>query len=192
MRKAILASASPRRVELMNYIPLEFTCEAADIDETFSNKLSVEDNVMHTAYLKAKAVYDKHGLSNADYVISADTVVSKDGLVLGKPKDEKDAFRMLELLSGSQHSVFSGVCIISKEKTLTFCDETIVDFRELSKKEIENYIKTKEPTDKAGAYAIQGYARIFVKEIIGNYENVMGLPISRLYDILKREFGLEG
>ncbi len=192
MKKAILASNSPRRKELMGYLPLEFSVMPADIDETFSNELSIEENVMRTACLKAKEVEKRGAFSQCDFIIASDTVVSINNVVLGKPHDYDDAIRMLKLLSGACHSVFSGVCIISKEKTLSFYDETKVLFAAMSEKEIEEYVKTNEPMDKAGAYAIQGDARLFIEQIEGNYDNVVGLPLAKLYSVLKKEFNLLG
>lgn len=190
MKKVILASQSPRRVELMKHLPVRTTVISANIDETFSTEMTISENSMRIAYQKANKV--KQTLSEADYdfIISADTTVSYNDIVMGKPKDEADAYFMLKTLSGDTHSVYTGVCILSKEKTLTFCEETLVTFRSLSDKEISDYIATKEPMDKAGAYGIQGRAKIFVESINGNYENVIGLPISKLYNILQIEFGL--
>lgn len=188
MKRILLASQSPRRVELIRYITDDFTAVSSDVDETFDPALSCEDNTMHAAYLKAAA--QRHMLEEGyDLIVGADTCVYACGEVLGKPKDAADAFRMLRMLSGRTHSVFTGVCIISPEQTLTFSEETRVTFRDLSDGEILRYIETGEPNDKAGAYAIQGGARIFIERIGGNYENVVGLPATKLYEVIRDVFG---
>lgn len=183
--KFILASGSPRRKEILKNAGYEFEIMTADADETLPENITPEEAVLYLAQLKGDAVAKK-----ADFVVvSADTVVAFDGAILGKPKDEKDAERMLKLLSGKTHSVFTGVCIQNKDKKVTFYVQTLVEFYELSEKEISDYVLTKEPMDKAGAYGIQGKGAVLVKKIDGDYLNVVGLPLARLSRELKN-FGL--
>lgn len=173
----ILASASPRRKELMSFITDDFIIRVSDADETIKEVLSPEETVIHLARIKGRAVSN----DNPDNtVISADTVVSYGEKILGKPHSEKEAFEMLSSLSGKTHTVFTGVCIISGEKEIVFAEKTDVTFYELSDTEINKYIASGEPFDKAGAYGIQGKAALFVKGIEGDYFNVMGFPIARL------------
>ncbi|MBR2780530.1 MAG: septum formation protein Maf [Eubacteriaceae bacterium] len=183
MKRIVLASRSPRRTELMKYITEDFTAVSPDVEESFIEGASWEDNAMHVSYLKAKAVSETDS-PEYDVIIAADTTVVLDDEVMGKPSDEADAKRMLSMLSGRTHSVYTGVCIITKKRTLTFCEETLVTFRRISDREMDDYIATGEPMDKAGAYGIQGRGRIFVEKIDGNYENVMGLPLTRLMEVL--------
>ena len=183
--KFILASGSPRRREILKNAGYEFEILTADVDETLPESITPEAAVLYLAQLKGDAVAEKVG----KVVVSADTVVAFDGTILGKPKDEKDAERMLKLLSGKTHSVFTGVCIQNAEKKVTFYEQTLVEFYELSEKEIADYVLTKEPMDKAGAYGIQGKGAVLVKRIDGDYLNVVGLPLARLSRELKK-FGL--
>lgn len=183
----ILASASPRRREIMTKMGYDFRVVQADIDEN-TNAENVADAVCEIAKNKAAAVAEKEkGL-----IIAADTVVSIDGKVLGKPKDREEAYDMLSLLSGKRHEVYTGVCVTAGNKTVVFSEKTSVFFRQLSVEEIQEYIKTGEPMDKAGAYGIQGAAALFVKKIDGDYLNVIGLPATHLYTVLSNEFGVKG
>lgn len=182
MKKIILASASPRRKELMALAGIDFTIQVADVDEVIEDGAMPYDVVKSLAFQKAKAVAD----SNLDcIVIGADTVVALGDKILGKPKDKKDAVDMLKNLSGKSHKVYTGVAIISGEKISNFYEETDVEFFELADAEIEKYVATGEPMDKAGAYGIQGKGCVLVKKINGDYSNVVGLPISKVY----RELG---
>lgn len=171
----ILASQSPRRKELLKLCGFEFEVKPADADETLPEGLSPAEAVSYLSRIKAQAADDKENL-----IIGSDTVVALHGEILGKPADEKDAFIMLKKLSGKTHSVFTGVTLIKKEKEITFYEETKVEFYSLTDEEIENYIKTKEPMDKAGAYGIQGFGGLLVKGIQGDFNNVVGLPVARL------------
>lgn len=171
----ILASKSPRRQELLKLITKDFVIKTANVDETLPDGIAPKEAVEYLS--KIKAMPFKNG---TDTVIGADTVVAADGKILGKPKDEEDAFAMLRLLSGREHSVFTGVTILKGDGIDTFSVETRVKFFELSDEEIKNYIKTNEPMDKAGAYGIQGYGSLLVEKIDGDYFNVVGLPISQL------------
>ena len=178
----ILASASPRRKELLKQIGLDFTIEPAHGEEVIT-RTEPDQVVMELAAQKAQEVAERH--TEDVLVIGADTVVVKDGKILGKPADEADARRMLHLLQGSIHQVYTGVCLITKKDGQTqihrFYESTDVEFYPMSEEEITNYVATKEPMDKAGAYGIQGSCAIYIREIRGDYNNVVGLPIARLY-----------
>ena len=178
----ILASASPRRRELLKFITEDFTVRVSDVQEITNPDLSPEETVKALAVLKGEAVAEDFP---EDTVISADTIVVLDGKILGKPKNEEDAFSMLSSLSGRAHEVFTGVCIIQGGKKNVFAERTEVIFHSLSEEEIRAYIETGEPADKAGAYGIQGKGCTLVKSINGDYNNVVGLPVSRLNRILK-------
>jgi septum formation protein len=171
----ILASQSPRRRELMNYITSDFKAVSSDVDETLPKGISPSDAVMYLSRIKALPF-----ANNQDTVIGADTVVAIDNKILGKPQDVVDAKKMLRLLSGKEHSVFTGVSIVKGADINSFYCETRVKFFELTDKEIDDYIATGEPMDKAGAYGIQGYGSLLVEGICGDYFNVVGLPISKL------------
>lgn len=176
----ILASQSPRRRELMALTDLEFIVKPSDADENVTQNLSPKETVEFLSLKKALALKNEN-----DIIIGADTVVSIDGKILGKPKDEKDAYNMLKILSGRTHSVYTGVTVIKNERTETFSCETKVTFYPISDEEIKDYVKTGEPLDKAGAYGIQLKGGLFVEKIEGDYNNVVGLPIARLLKILK-------
>lgn len=180
----ILASQSPRRRELMEKLNIPFTVRVADIDETMDPSVSVAEGVAGLSRRKAEAVPREKG----DIVIAADTVVVCDGTVLGKPTDEKDAFRMLASLSGRTHQVMTGITVLQNEKAVSHTEITEVSFRTLADREILAYIATGDPMDKAGAYGIQNGAAVFVEKIRGDYFNVVGLPVCRLSLILKEEF----
>lgn len=176
----ILASQSPRRQELLKLITSDFEIKVSNVDETLPDKITPKEAVMYLSKIKAEPFAD-----GDDIVIGADTVVALDGKILGKPKSEENAKEMLRFLSGRTHSVFTGVTLASGIKTKTFAVETKVKFFELTSKEIDAYIKTKEPFDKAGAYGIQGYGSLLVEKIDGDYFNVVGLPVSTLARELK-------
>lgn len=176
----ILASQSPRRQELLKLITSDFEIKVSNVDETLPDKITPKEAVMYLSKIKAEPFAD-----GDDIVIGADTVVALDGKILGKPKSEENAKEMLRFLSGRTHSVFTGVTLASDKKTKTFAVETKVKFFELTSEEIDAYIKTKEPFDKAGAYGIQGYGSLLVKKIDGDYFNVVGLPVSTLARELK-------
>ncbi len=180
----ILASGSPRRKEILENAGYKFEIITADADETLPEKISPEEAVKFLAELKGDAVKKDNG----GVVISADTVVAFGEKILGKPKSEEDAKRMLKMLSGKIHSVYTGVCVQDEEKKITFAEKTDVKFYGLSEKEIDDYVLTGEPMDKAGAYGIQGKGAVLVEKIDGDYLNVVGLPLARLSRILK-QFG---
>ena len=177
----ILASQSPRRKELMTLFHIPFTVRVADIDETMDAAKSPMDEVARVSRLKAEATPRDHD----DVVVAADTIVVCGGKVLGKPADEDDAFRMLKLLSGKDHQVMTGLTVLRGENVIVHTEVTDIHFRELSDKEIYAYIATGEPMDKAGAYGIQGGAALFAAKMVGDYYNVMGLPVCRLGQILR-------
>ncbi|MBQ3127980.1 MAG: septum formation inhibitor Maf [Clostridia bacterium] len=182
MADIILASASPRRRELLALAGVDFAVKVADVEEVIPENASPDEVVKSLAIQKASAVAQENPDS---IVIGSDTVVALDGVILGKPRDEEDAVRMLKTLSGRSHTVYTGVAIIHGEKTSNFCEATEVVFNSLTDEEIRNYVATKEPMDKAGAYGIQGKGCVLVEKIVGDYFNVVGLPVSRVYRELK-------
>lgn len=184
----ILASASPRRKQLLEQIGLPFKVIAADVDESGYGELPPGELVEQLSRKKAAAVAERAGQD--DLIIAADTVVSLEGTALGKPSDEGAAYRMLTALSGVRHQVYTGLTLLRGDKVLTRRQQTTVTFRELSEEEITAYIATGEPIDKAGAYGIQGIGAVLVESIEGDYYNVMGLPLCLLCEMLK-EFGVE-
>lgn len=175
----ILASQSPRRRELLKYITEDFCIRTAAVDETLPDGIAPQDAVLHLSAIKAAPFAHED-----DIVIGADTVVAIDGIILGKPQDTDDARRMLQMLSGKTHSVFTGVTVIKNGTPHAFFCETRVTFFDLKEAEIERYIQTGEPLDKAGAYGIQGFGALLVERIEGDYFNVVGLPVSRLNRLL--------
>lgn len=179
----ILASGSPRRKELLQILGYPFEVIVSDFEETIDESNKLEDEIKKLSYGKAKTVFDKY---QDDLVIGADTIVTIDNKVLGKPKTDDKAFEMLKELSGKKHTVITGVTIMTKNKIDTFAVVSDVYFNELTDEEINQYIKTKEPLDKAGGYAIQGISSKFIKKIDGDYYAIMGLPVSELYTRLKQ------
>lgn len=183
MKHIILASASPRRKEILELADLKFDVMPSDAQE-ITTKTAPNEVVMELATLKAKDIYKKS--EKQSMIVGADTVVAYQGQILGKPTDKADAKRMLTMLSGQTHEVYTGVCVIEDGKTKTFYEETKVTFYEISDEQIDHYIKTGEPMDKAGSYGIQGKAAVFIKGIEGDYYNVVGFPIARfLQEITK-------
>ncbi len=184
--KVILASKSPRRVEILEKIVKEFEVVQSNFDEnTVDFKGDIEKYVKDLS--RNKAIEVSKRLNEPSIVIAADTVVFQDGKVLEKPKNEEDAFSMLSSLSGNTHKVYSGICLINtyNDTVVTDCDCTEVRFSELNPRQIRNYINSGEPMDKAGAYGIQGLGGAFVEGINGCYYNVMGLPLNKLYKALE-------
>ena len=177
----ILASASPRRKELLSLLKIPFLVRAADIDETMDPQKPADQEVARVSRLKALAV----SREKEDVVIAADTIVVCDNRVLGKPRDQEDAVNMLKLLSGRDHQVMTGCTILRGDKTETFTEITDLHFRELSDREIRKYVESGEPMDKAGAYGIQGGAALFCEKLSGDYYNVVGLPVCRLFETLR-------
>lgn len=178
----ILASASPRRKALLSLFGIPFTVRAADIDETMDPEKPPFDEVARVSRLKALAVRREE----EDVVIAADTIVVCQGKVLGKPHSEAEAASMLRLLSGRDHQVMTGCTILFGNRAETFTEVTSLHFRPLSEKEIQKYVQSGEPMDKAGSYGIQGGAALFCEKLEGDYYNVMGLPVCLLYETLCR------
>ena len=178
----ILASASPRRKELLGLFHIPFTIRVADIDETMDNSKTPFDEVARVSRLKALAVERQA----EDIVIAADTIVVCEDKVLGKPGTEAEAVEMLQLLSGRDHQVMTGCTVLRGDRAETFTEVTDLHFRSLSQREIERYVASGEPMDKAGSYGIQGGAALFCERMAGDYYNVMGLPVCRLGQVLQQ------
>jgi septum formation protein len=178
----ILASQSPRRSELLHHAGISFIARPANVDETIQAGESPDAYVKRVAREKVIAIE----ASPADIVLGADTVVVIDGQILGKPQDPADALRMLEMLSGREHVVLTGICLRRAAETILDVAETRVWFLPLTPRELKEYVATGEPMDKAGAYAIQGLASKFVRRIEGSYTNVVGLPVELVHQYLRR------
>ena len=176
----ILASQSPRRRELLGLFRRPFIIRVADIDETMDPALPPFDEVARVSRAKAEAVPREKD----DIVVAADTIVVCAGRTRGKPHTVEEAAQKLRLLSGRAHQVMTGMTVLRGQTAVTCTEVTDIHFRPLSDKEIESYIATGEPMDKAGAYGIQGGAALFAEKMVGDYYNVMGLPVCRLYEIL--------
>lgn len=177
----ILASQSPRRQELLRLFGVPFRVEVADIDETMDPQKSPFDEVARVSRCKALAI----GRGEEDVVVAADTIVVCQGRVLGKPHSQEEAVQMLQLLSGRDHQVMTGVTVLCGDREQVFTEVTDLHFRQLTEREILAYVRTGEPMDKAGAYGIQGGAALFCEKMTGDYYNVMGLPVCRLSQVLK-------
>ncbi len=189
MKRIILASASPRRKELLEKLGLTFEVEPSNYEEDMHSGLEPHEFAQKTSLEKAKAVAQKH--DNA-IVIAADTFIVLGGQILGKPHTENNAREMLAAISGKSHSVITGFSIIDtdKNKMLSKSVETKVHIKKMTSAEIHAYVKSKEPLDKAGAYAIQGSGAVFVERIEGDYFNIIGLPLGALTEALK-EFNID-
>ena len=177
----ILASASPRRQELLKLFGIPFAVRVADIDETINPGAAAFDEVARLSREKALAIPREKD----DVIIAADTIVVCEGKILGKPHSEAEAASMLQLLSGRDHQVMTGVTVLRGEKSETVTEVTDIHFRPLSEKEIRADVATGEPMDKAGSYGIQGGAALFCSHMVGDYYNVMGLPVCRLGEMLR-------
>lgn len=196
--RLVLASASPRRRELLTQIGAEYEVMPSQAEEK-TMKERPEDVVCELSFQKASDIglaLERQG-EDGYTVIGADTVVAFQGIVMGKPKDEKEACWMLGMLQGNTHQVYTGVTLYVKReghpaKCRTFYEKTEVSMYPMSPEEIEAYTATGEPMDKAGAYAVQGRCAAYIKGICGDYNNVVGLPVGRLYQELKQEWGQEG
>ena len=187
----ILASKSPRRKELLKNIGIDAQIIPSDVDESVFKALPPEKMVTELAMLKAADV--ARSFAKDAFVIAADTVVCLDGEVLGKPENDSDAKRMLEKLSANTHEVYTGYCVIDcgTNTAISRYEKTRVSFRKLTDEEIDLYIKSREPMDKAGAYGIQKKGSMFVEKIDGDYFNVVGLPVCSLVKLLKEEFFID-
>lgn len=185
----ILASASPRRAELLRNAAIPFVVDAAHVPEQPMPNEKPLDYAKRLASEKARAVFPKHP---HDAVLGADTVVVVDDHLLEKPADDEDAARMLRLLSGRTHQVITGICLLSTGFQQTQAETTQVTFSEISEGEIADYVRSGEPMDKAGAYGIQGIASRWANSIDGCYFNVVGLPVSRVYRLLRQAEAITG
>lgn len=177
----ILASQSPRRRELLGLFGIPFVVRVADIDETMDAALTPAQAVAQISRKKALAVMR----DTEDVLIAADTIVVVEGKILGKPRSAEEAVQMLQMLSGRDHQVMTGVTVLAGSKEVVFTEITDLHFRPLSHREILRYVESGEPMDKAGAYGIQGGAALFCEKMTGDYYNVMGLPVCRLGQVLK-------
>lgn len=178
----ILASNSPRRKQLLEDCGLTFKVYAREVDETVAEKMSPEKLVKTLALRKAKATFEQFP---NDTIIGADTVVVFEGEILGKPIDEPDAHRMLKMLSGNKHEVYTGVCVLKKDVEIVFHAVAEVWMHAYDDLQIESYIQTGEPMDKAGSYAIQGLGKDFIEHYTGDFFTIVGLPLKRLIVKLK-------
>lgn len=188
--KIILASKSPRRQGLIRDLGIPFEVRIHDVDEVYPDTLAAHEVPGYLARLKSTPLIDT--LKEGEVLLTSDTVVIQDGIVLGKPKNAGEASEMLRSLSGNSHEVITGVSLVSRQKEIRFDNRTMVHFDSLTPEEIAYYIDRYQPYDKAGSYGIQewiGY--IGIRKIEGCYYNVMGLPVHQVYQTLKREFGLK-
>ena len=191
--KVVLASKSPRRKEILENLGMKFDIVVADADESCDIS-DPRERVSALAAVKGRAVKEligARGESADTLIIACDTLVYAEGEFLGKPKDKDDARRMMGLLSGKAHSVVSGLYLSLGDKEFMGAEETKVIFDEMTEQEIESYISSDEPYDKAGGYAVQGLASLYVKGLEGDYFNVVGLPVNLLYNTLKKEFCID-
>lgn len=179
----ILASASPRRQELLKYAVDNFEVRPADVEETVPENIPPEETAEYLAVKKARSAMEK---SPYDDIIAADTVVLLGDEIMGKPRDINHAREMLTRLSGKTHRVITGVCICSRGRSISFSETTHVTFYDLTEKEIEDYLQSLDPMDKAGAYGIQSEGCLLVKGIEGDFFNVVGLPVARLKRVLDK------
>jgi septum formation protein len=185
MKKIILASQSPRRKQLLEWAEVDFEIYVKETDESFPADMHVTDVPVHIARNKALVV--KNDLNSGHLIIAADTVVVLDNEIIGKPKDREEAVNILTRLSGRTHSVVTGVCLMGGEKEYVFADSTSVTFHELTKEQLEYYVDHYKPYDKAGAYAIQEWIGVVgIRSVQGDFYNVMGLPVSRVIQEMKR------
>ena len=190
--KLILSSSSLRRQEIMNMFDIEYIVDTTDVERTLVLTATPHINAMVSAFMKASSVYDKNIDEEDDIVVlGADTTVTIGDYQFGKPKDDDDQFSMLKYLSGKTHDVITGYAIIKKDYKYVDYVVSKVKFKELSEETIKNYINTGEGSDKAGSYALQGIGSIFIDSINGDYQNIIGLPISKIYDVLKTKFSLD-
>ncbi len=190
----ILASKSPRRKEILGNIGLPFTVISADADENCSEKDTgrfVEEVARRKGIAVKELLIQNNTYKDDMVIISADTVVECNGEIFGKPHDKTDAYRMLSMLSDNSHYVYSGIAVTYQNKTVSAFEKTAVSFKKMSETDINFYIESEEPFDKAGAYAIQGLASVWIEKIDGCYFNVVGLPLNRLSLLLKDSFGID-
>ncbi len=193
MKKIILASNSPRRRELLSALGLEFEIIPDNTPEIMEEGLSPCETVKSLAKFKGENIRKTLSCDTDAVIISADTVVAINNMILGKPKDNKDAEKMLKMLSGNMHCVYTGVYVVENlsGKSANFYEKTEVFFKNLDINEIKDYINTGEPMDKAGAYGIQNFGSLFVEKLQGDYFNVVGLPVCALGKVLTKDFGIK-
>lgn len=194
MIKLILASQSPRRREILENLGLSFRVVTADVDETCTEQ-DPRRYVEELALRKGQAVLERlraeQEIDRNTVILAADTVVAAEGEILGKPRDRADAEHMLRLLSGKTHQVISGIALLSAECTAVASEVTGVRFSPLTESDLDFYVSSDEPYDKAGGYAVQGLASLFIDGLDGDYFNVVGLPVKRLHDLLLDGFGVD-
>ncbi len=188
--RLILASQSPRRKEILESVGLKFDIMPVDADESLPEGIEGADAVTMLARRKAKALYDAHPELADSVILAADTLVECFGEILGKPADKDDARRMLTMLCGCGSAVHTGICIGYKGKFATAVETAYVTFDEMSEQEIEDYISTDEPYDKAGGYAVQGRAALYIAGVTGDWYSVVGLPIHTVKNLLEEEFDI--
>ncbi|MBF1050716.1 MAG: septum formation protein Maf [Peptostreptococcaceae bacterium] len=188
----ILSSTSPRRKDILDLFNIKYKIDYTDIEDNLVLSAKPHINAITSAYMKANSVFEKNIDKKDDIVVlGADTIVCMGDYQFGKPKDDNDQRRTLRFLSGNTNTVITGYAIIKNNFKYVDYVSSIVTFKELSDDMIENYIKTKEGQDKAGSYTLQGISSVFIKEIKGDYFNVIGLPISNIYDALKYRFSID-
>lgn len=183
-KNIVLASASPRRKEILQQVGISFEVCASDADETVDGT-QADNIVMELSARKAQAARECYGASDKIF-LGADTVVACEGKILGKPADEQDAYAMLQMLQGNRHEVYTGVTLLDGKRQVTFFEVTHVQIRSMTDRQIQQYIASKEPMDKAGAYGIQGAFAAYIEGIQGDYYNVVGLPIARVCQELEQ------
>lgn len=188
MENIILASTSPRRRELMKKYQIEFICAKPEgVEENIVSNMEISPQLENLSFLKARSVQKKYPTNT---IVGADTIVYFDGEILGKPSDHEEAVKYLKRLSGNQHYVYTGVTLIRGSRRTSFTEITEVKFRDIPDYAIESYVNSGKPMDKAGSYGIQDYGALFVENINGDFYNVMGLPLGRLW-VEFRNFGFE-
>lgn len=184
-KKFILASQSPRRRELLKFLDVEFVVKPSDVEEVIDVRLSFEEVVMDLAKQKAAFIANQY----PDHtILGFDTLVIHNGMALGKPKNRQDAFDMLRSLSGDTHTVLTGCALVCCNEVVTFYDQADVTFNSMTDHEINEYLDTGEPFDKAGSYGIQGYGARYINKVNGDFYSVMGVPLQKLYQTIR---GLE-
>ena len=185
--RIILASQSPRRKELLDLIKIKCEVIASNVDETLEQGLTLEEQSKKLAYIKAKKVFEE--TTGDRIVIGSDTMVEKNGKIYGKPKDKNDAIKMIQELKNGKHTVITSLSVLAEKEGRYFeyidYDTAEVYIKDMTIEEIEKWVETDNPIDKAGAYAVQSEFSVFIEKIVGSYNTVMGLPLHKLYDILK-------
>lgn len=187
----ILASASPRRSEILSNLNIDFKVMVADKEEKKIEGVSTKVNAMNLAFMKGITIDEEIKEQKDRLIISADTIVDIDGEILGKPQNYEQAKKMLEKLSGNCHQVITGYALLGERVRYVDYESTLVWFKDLSVEQVDDYIKTNEPYDKAGGYGIQGLGGLLVEKIEGDYSNVVGLPISKIADVLYKRYNIK-